>query len=155
MKLNALLDLGTSIDVMWSIVYKALNLGDLKPTNVIVQLANKSSAQPLKMSCRRLTSWFFQLIFTFWICKKKAPHKVNTNSRKSILSDCENEDRCLQRHNIFRIWGWFNSVQWKNIDYDEAGCTWDDYSCVVWTKINVVLNINPNHLITFHHQKPI
>ena len=50
---NALLDLGASINVMPSSVYKMLMvlpggpLGDLKPTNVIIQLANRSTAQPL------------------------------------------------------------------------------------------------------------
>ncbi|XP_027344967.1 uncharacterized protein LOC113857369 [Abrus precatorius] len=44
---SALLDLGASINVMPSAVYKMLHLGDLKPTNVIIQLANRSTAQPL------------------------------------------------------------------------------------------------------------
>ncbi|XP_027342977.1 uncharacterized protein LOC113855536 [Abrus precatorius] len=37
---SALLDLGASINVMSSAVYTMLHLGDLKPTNVIIQLAN-------------------------------------------------------------------------------------------------------------------
>jgi len=44
---NALVDLGASINVMPSSVYDMLHLGELKPTNVIIQLANKSTAQPL------------------------------------------------------------------------------------------------------------
>jgi len=39
---NALLDLGVSINVLPSTVYKVLKLGYLKPTNVTIQLANKS-----------------------------------------------------------------------------------------------------------------
>ncbi|WVZ01380.1 hypothetical protein V8G54_027449 [Vigna mungo] len=44
---NALVDLGASINVMPSSVYKALHLGKLKPTSVIIQLANRSTAKPL------------------------------------------------------------------------------------------------------------
>ncbi|XP_027351233.1 uncharacterized protein LOC113862342 [Abrus precatorius] len=44
---SALLDLGASINVMPSAIYKMLHLGDLKPTNMIIQLANRSTAQPL------------------------------------------------------------------------------------------------------------
>jgi len=44
---DALLDLGASINVMSSSVYHVLHLGELKPPNVVIQLANKSTAQPL------------------------------------------------------------------------------------------------------------
>ena len=43
---DALLDLGASINVMPSSVYKSLNLGELKPTGVVIQLANRSTAHP-------------------------------------------------------------------------------------------------------------
>ncbi|RDY04596.1 hypothetical protein CR513_11664, partial [Mucuna pruriens] len=43
----AMLDLGVSINVMPSSVYKSLKLGDLKPTSVIIQLENRSIAHPL------------------------------------------------------------------------------------------------------------
>ncbi|WVZ15043.1 hypothetical protein V8G54_012609 [Vigna mungo] len=44
---NALVDLSASINVMPSSVYKMLHLGELKPTNLIIQLANRSTTQPI------------------------------------------------------------------------------------------------------------
>jgi len=44
---NVLVDLGASINVRPSSVYYMLHLGELKPTSVIIQLVNKSTAQPL------------------------------------------------------------------------------------------------------------
>ncbi|RDX87646.1 hypothetical protein CR513_30843, partial [Mucuna pruriens] len=42
-----MLDLGTSINLMLSLVYKLLKLGDLEPNSMIIQLANRSIAYPL------------------------------------------------------------------------------------------------------------
>ncbi|RDX72668.1 hypothetical protein CR513_47803, partial [Mucuna pruriens] len=44
---NAMLDLGASINVMPTSIYKSLNFGDLEPTRMIIQLANRSVVQPL------------------------------------------------------------------------------------------------------------
>ncbi|RDX76395.1 Retrovirus-related Pol polyprotein from transposon opus, partial [Mucuna pruriens] len=44
---NAMLDLGASINVMPTSIYKSLNFGDLEPTRMIIQLANSSVVQPL------------------------------------------------------------------------------------------------------------
>ncbi|RDX90769.1 hypothetical protein CR513_27332, partial [Mucuna pruriens] len=44
---DTMLDLGASINVMPSSVYKALNFGDLEPTRMTIQLANRSVVQPL------------------------------------------------------------------------------------------------------------
>ncbi|RDX76769.1 hypothetical protein CR513_43198, partial [Mucuna pruriens] len=44
---NAMLDLGASINVMPTSIYKALNFGDLEPIGVTIQLANRSVVQPL------------------------------------------------------------------------------------------------------------
>ncbi|RDX93722.1 hypothetical protein CR513_23974, partial [Mucuna pruriens] len=44
---NAMLDLGASINVMPSLVYISLKLGDLEPNGVIIQLENRSIAYPL------------------------------------------------------------------------------------------------------------
>jgi hypothetical protein len=41
-----MLDLGASINVMPTSVYDNLNLGPLRPTGLIVQLANRSNARP-------------------------------------------------------------------------------------------------------------
>ncbi|RDX96906.1 hypothetical protein CR513_20388, partial [Mucuna pruriens] len=42
-----MLDLGASINVMTTSIYKLLNLDDLEPTGMEIQLANKSVVQPL------------------------------------------------------------------------------------------------------------
>jgi hypothetical protein len=42
----AILDLGASINVMPLSIYKVLNLGPLKETRVIIQLANRSNSYP-------------------------------------------------------------------------------------------------------------
>ncbi|RDY06408.1 hypothetical protein CR513_09602, partial [Mucuna pruriens] len=44
---DVILDLGTSINVMPSLVYKFLRLGALEPTGIVIQLANKSIAHSL------------------------------------------------------------------------------------------------------------
>ncbi|RDY03757.1 hypothetical protein CR513_12618, partial [Mucuna pruriens] len=44
---DAMLDLGASINVMPMSIYKSLNFGDLEPTRMIIQLANRSVVQPL------------------------------------------------------------------------------------------------------------
>ncbi|RDX94578.1 hypothetical protein CR513_23017, partial [Mucuna pruriens] len=40
-------DLGASINVMPSSIFKSLNFGDLKPIGMVIQLSNKSVLQPL------------------------------------------------------------------------------------------------------------
>ncbi|RDY03663.1 hypothetical protein CR513_12731, partial [Mucuna pruriens] len=44
---DAMLDLGASINVMPTSVYKSLNFGALEPTWMTIQLANRSVVQPL------------------------------------------------------------------------------------------------------------
>ncbi|RDY07769.1 hypothetical protein CR513_08074, partial [Mucuna pruriens] len=44
---DAMLDLGASINVMPTSIYKSLNFGDLEPTVMTIQLANRSVVQPL------------------------------------------------------------------------------------------------------------
>ncbi|RDX72412.1 hypothetical protein CR513_48109, partial [Mucuna pruriens] len=44
---DAMLDLGASINIMPISIYKALNFGDLEPTGMPIQLANRSFVQPL------------------------------------------------------------------------------------------------------------
>ena len=43
---RAMLDLGSSINVMPSSIFASLNLGPLKETGVIIQLANRSNTYP-------------------------------------------------------------------------------------------------------------
>ncbi|RDX94167.1 hypothetical protein CR513_23481, partial [Mucuna pruriens] len=45
--IDAMLDLGASINVMPTSIYKSLNFGDLEPTRMTIQLANRSVVQPL------------------------------------------------------------------------------------------------------------
>ncbi|RDX75000.1 hypothetical protein CR513_45176, partial [Mucuna pruriens] len=42
-----MLDLGDSINVLPTSIYKSLNFGDLEPTRMTIQLANRSVIQPL------------------------------------------------------------------------------------------------------------
>ncbi|RDX64766.1 hypothetical protein CR513_56637, partial [Mucuna pruriens] len=44
---NAMLDLGASINFMSTSIYKSMNFGDLEPTRMTIQLANRSIVQPL------------------------------------------------------------------------------------------------------------
>ncbi|RDX68486.1 hypothetical protein CR513_52517, partial [Mucuna pruriens] len=44
---DAMLDLGASIHVMLASTYRSLNFGDLEPTRMTIQLANRSIVQPL------------------------------------------------------------------------------------------------------------
>ncbi|RDX83345.1 hypothetical protein CR513_35746, partial [Mucuna pruriens] len=44
---DAMLDLGASINVMPASIYKSLNFGDLEPTGMTIQLANRVVVQPL------------------------------------------------------------------------------------------------------------
>ncbi|RDX87270.1 hypothetical protein CR513_31288, partial [Mucuna pruriens] len=44
---DTMLDLGASVNVIPSSIYKSLNFGDLEPTGMIIQLANRSIVQPL------------------------------------------------------------------------------------------------------------
>ncbi|RDX83351.1 hypothetical protein CR513_35731, partial [Mucuna pruriens] len=44
---NAMLDLGASINVMPTSIYKSLNFGDLEHTGMTIQLANRTVVQPL------------------------------------------------------------------------------------------------------------
>ncbi|RDX84713.1 hypothetical protein CR513_34186, partial [Mucuna pruriens] len=44
---NAMLDLGASINVMPTSIYKALNFSNLEPTGMTIQLANRSIVQTL------------------------------------------------------------------------------------------------------------
>ncbi|RDY04393.1 hypothetical protein CR513_11895, partial [Mucuna pruriens] len=44
---DAMLDLGASINVMSASTYRSLNFGDLEPTGMTIQLANRSIVQPL------------------------------------------------------------------------------------------------------------
>ncbi|RDX67299.1 hypothetical protein CR513_53845, partial [Mucuna pruriens] len=44
---DAMLDLGSSINVMPILIYKSLSFGDLEPIGMTIQLANRSVVQPL------------------------------------------------------------------------------------------------------------
>ncbi|RDX75854.1 hypothetical protein CR513_44218, partial [Mucuna pruriens] len=44
---DAMLDLGASINVVLASIYMSLNFGDLEPTRMTIQLANRSIVQPL------------------------------------------------------------------------------------------------------------
>ncbi|RDX87745.1 hypothetical protein CR513_30742, partial [Mucuna pruriens] len=46
---DAMLDLGASINVMPTSIYKSLKFGDLEPTRMTIKLANRSVIQPLSV----------------------------------------------------------------------------------------------------------
>ncbi|RDX78485.1 hypothetical protein CR513_41237, partial [Mucuna pruriens] len=46
---DAMLDPGASINIMPASTYRSLNFGDLEPTGMTIQLANRSSVQPLEV----------------------------------------------------------------------------------------------------------
>ncbi|RDX69696.1 hypothetical protein CR513_51149, partial [Mucuna pruriens] len=46
---DAMLDLGASINVMPTSIYKSLNFSDLEPTRMTIQLSNRSVVQPLSV----------------------------------------------------------------------------------------------------------
>ncbi|RDX83931.1 hypothetical protein CR513_35094, partial [Mucuna pruriens] len=47
---DAMLDLGASINVMPASIYRSLNFSDLEPIGKTIQLANKSIVQPWEFS---------------------------------------------------------------------------------------------------------
>ncbi|RDY14600.1 hypothetical protein CR513_00319, partial [Mucuna pruriens] len=59
---DAMLDLGASINVMPASVYKSLNFGVLEPTCVVIQLANRSVVQPVDI-CEDVLIQVNDLIF--------------------------------------------------------------------------------------------
>ncbi|RDX98256.1 hypothetical protein CR513_18843, partial [Mucuna pruriens] len=60
---DAMLDLGASINVMPALVYKSLNFGDLEPTSVVIQLANRSVVQPRRYSRGQVNELIFPTNF--------------------------------------------------------------------------------------------
>ena len=46
-KVNAMLDLGASINIMPYSLYQSLNVGPLKKTGAVITMANKSNAYPM------------------------------------------------------------------------------------------------------------
>ncbi|RDY08593.1 hypothetical protein CR513_07164, partial [Mucuna pruriens] len=59
---DAMLDLGASINVMSTSIYKSLNCRDLEPTRMTIQLANRSVGQPLGVLVDVLVQ-VYELIF--------------------------------------------------------------------------------------------
>ncbi|RDX98399.1 hypothetical protein CR513_18677, partial [Mucuna pruriens] len=85
-----MLDLGASINVMPTSIYKALNFGDLEPTGMTIQVANRSIVQPLG-----ILEDVNELIFpaNFYVLNMEDETSgINLNSRETILDDCQNKD---------------------------------------------------------------
>ncbi|RDX90235.1 hypothetical protein CR513_27924, partial [Mucuna pruriens] len=71
---DAMLDLGTSINVMSSSIYKSLNFGDLEPVGMIIQLANRSVVQLLGILedvLVQVNELIFLPTFMCWIWRTK------------------------------------------------------------------------------------
>ncbi|RDX84434.1 hypothetical protein CR513_34509, partial [Mucuna pruriens] len=93
---DAMLDLGASINVMPALVYKSLNFGDLEPTGVVIQLANRSVVQPvgiLEDVLVQLNDLIFPTDFYLLEMEDETSGKrVNFNSWTAISDDGKDED---------------------------------------------------------------
>ena len=66
---HALLDLGASVNLLPFSVYQQLGLGELKPTSVTLQLADRSVKVPrgvVEDVLVQIDKFTFQLILLFW-----------------------------------------------------------------------------------------
>ena len=69
---RALLDLGASVNLLPFSVYLQLRLGELKPTFVTLQLADRSVRKPrgvVKDVLVKIENFYYLLILSFWILK--------------------------------------------------------------------------------------
>ncbi|RDX73597.1 hypothetical protein CR513_46773, partial [Mucuna pruriens] len=83
---NAMLDLGASINVMPASIYRSLNFGDLEPTGMTIQLANRSIVQPLGV---HEDTWRIRHL-----------GRIHLNSGKTIPDDGQKKDRYACRDAI-------------------------------------------------------
>jgi len=60
-----MLDLGTSINIMLLIMFTSLSLSHLKPTNVVIELANRRTVQPTGLFKDVLINVNFVFFFRF------------------------------------------------------------------------------------------
>ncbi|RDY10372.1 hypothetical protein CR513_05106, partial [Mucuna pruriens] len=78
---DAMLDLGASINIMLTSIYKSLNYGDLEPTEMTIQLANRSIVQPLDVLqdiLVQVDELIFPINFYVLDMKDKTPRKGST-----------------------------------------------------------------------------
>ena len=71
------LDLGAGVNLMPYMVYEKLGLGELQPTSITLQLADRSIKRPrgiLEDVLVKVVSLFYLLILLFWIWKKVGCH---------------------------------------------------------------------------------
>ncbi|RDX83929.1 hypothetical protein CR513_35105, partial [Mucuna pruriens] len=71
---DAMLDLGASINVMPTSIYKSLNFGDLEPTRMTIQLENRSVVHPLGILedvLVQVNELIFQLTSMCWIWRTR------------------------------------------------------------------------------------
>ncbi|RDY07216.1 hypothetical protein CR513_08708, partial [Mucuna pruriens] len=77
-------DLGTSINVMPSSVYKSLDFGDLEPISVIIQLENRSIVHPLGI-LEDVLAQINELIFLPYFYMLDMEHKLSSKGSTLIL----------------------------------------------------------------------
>ena len=68
---KALLDLGASVNLLLYLVYEQLGLGELKPTSLILQLANRSMILPKGVVddvLVQVDKFYFPMTLLFWTC---------------------------------------------------------------------------------------
>ena len=67
---KALCDSGASINLMPNSIAKKLSLGEITPTTVTLQMADRTLAKPEGMCWLRWENLFFQLTSSYWIWRK-------------------------------------------------------------------------------------
>ena len=68
---KALLDLGASVNLLPYLVYEQLGLGELKPTSLILQLADRSMIVPKGVVddvLVQVDKFYFPMNLLFWTC---------------------------------------------------------------------------------------
>ncbi|RDY06001.1 hypothetical protein CR513_10092, partial [Mucuna pruriens] len=95
---DAMLDLGASINVMPASIYRSLNFGDLQPTGMTIQLANRSIVQPLgvleDVLVQNLLS-IFQRLGKKRSKRMKEKEKSRKAAKKSKLKNKELQQGCM------------------------------------------------------------
>ncbi|RDX76616.1 hypothetical protein CR513_43372, partial [Mucuna pruriens] len=91
---DAMLDVRASINVMSSLIYQSLNIRDLEPTRMIIQLANRNVMQPLGI-LEDILVQVNELIFStdFYVLDMEDESSgIPPDSKTTIFYDCKDKD---------------------------------------------------------------
>ena len=95
---KALCDYGASIDLMPLSVVQRLSLGELTPTAITLQIADRSMAQPeglLEDVLVKVGKFIFPMDFFYY--EDGGRHPSSFAARKTLLSNCSCLGRCVER----------------------------------------------------------